>query len=193
MWPRHCGRLRDAVRSRPLTSTTSSAVSRIRGTHSPSTRRLCSSRISSAMLVRDSRTSSANGAFGRHERQLRRECLRSQGSAQIRRFCCRGIQTTSVHRQRRASAGRLGALSPHRDPAAAAVRPIADIDLTAASRWRSSVRRSIPLVVRQGGTAHPQKPMAGRNGSAERRRQSRPVPQSWPPPLPCARPPSCGG
>jgi hypothetical protein len=28
----------------------------------------CSSRISSAMLVRESRTSSANGAFGRHDR-----------------------------------------------------------------------------------------------------------------------------
>jgi hypothetical protein len=37
--------------------------------HSPNTRRRCSSRISSAMLVRDSRTSSANGACGRHERQ----------------------------------------------------------------------------------------------------------------------------
>src|SRR6516225_9878653 len=36
--------------------------------YSPSTRRLCSSRISSAMLVRDNRTSSANGAFGRQER-----------------------------------------------------------------------------------------------------------------------------
>jgi hypothetical protein len=36
--------------------------------YSPSTCRRCSSRISSAMLVRDSRTSSANGAFGRHER-----------------------------------------------------------------------------------------------------------------------------
>ena len=36
--------------------------------YSPSTRRRCSSRISSAMLVRDRRTSSANGAFGRHER-----------------------------------------------------------------------------------------------------------------------------
>jgi hypothetical protein len=31
---------------------------------SPSTRRVCSIRISSAMLVRDRRTSSANGAFG---------------------------------------------------------------------------------------------------------------------------------
>ena len=37
--------------------------------YSPSTRRRCSSRISSAMLVRDRRTSSANGAFGRYERQ----------------------------------------------------------------------------------------------------------------------------
>jgi hypothetical protein len=37
--------------------------------HLLSTRRVCSIRISSAMLVRDSRTSSANGAFGRHERQ----------------------------------------------------------------------------------------------------------------------------
>jgi len=36
--------------------------------YSPSTRRVCSSRISSAMLVRDSRTSSANGALGRHDR-----------------------------------------------------------------------------------------------------------------------------
>ena len=33
--------------------------------YSPRIRRRCSSRISSAMLVRDSRTSSANGAFGR--------------------------------------------------------------------------------------------------------------------------------
>jgi hypothetical protein len=40
-----------------------------RRSYSPSTRRVCSIRISSAMLVRDSRTSSANGAFGRHERQ----------------------------------------------------------------------------------------------------------------------------
>ena len=39
--------------------------------HSPSTRRRCFSRISSAMLVRDRRTSSANGAFGRHERHER--------------------------------------------------------------------------------------------------------------------------
>ena len=38
--------------------------------YSPSTRRRCSSRISSAMLVRDSRTSSANGAFGRQDRQV---------------------------------------------------------------------------------------------------------------------------
>jgi hypothetical protein len=37
--------------------------------YSPNTRRLCSSRISSAMLVLDNRTNSANGAFGRHERQ----------------------------------------------------------------------------------------------------------------------------
>jgi hypothetical protein len=37
--------------------------------YSPSTRRRCSSRISSAMLVRDNRMSSANGAFGRHDRQ----------------------------------------------------------------------------------------------------------------------------
>jgi hypothetical protein len=36
--------------------------------YSPSTRRRYSSRISSAMLVRDRRTSSANGAFGRHDR-----------------------------------------------------------------------------------------------------------------------------
>ena len=36
--------------------------------YSPSTRRRCSSRISSAMLVCDRRTSSANGAFGRQER-----------------------------------------------------------------------------------------------------------------------------
>jgi hypothetical protein len=39
------------------------------GPHFPSTRCLCSSRISSAMLVPDRRTSSAKGAFGRHERQ----------------------------------------------------------------------------------------------------------------------------
>jgi len=36
--------------------------------HSPNTRRRYSSRISSATLVRESRTSSANGAFGRHDR-----------------------------------------------------------------------------------------------------------------------------
>jgi hypothetical protein len=35
----------------------------------PGTRRRCSSRISSAMLVREGRASSANGAFGRRERQ----------------------------------------------------------------------------------------------------------------------------
>ena len=37
--------------------------------HAPSTRRVRSIRISSAMLLFDSRTSSANGAFGRHEPQ----------------------------------------------------------------------------------------------------------------------------
>jgi hypothetical protein len=37
--------------------------------YSPSTRRRCSSRISSATLVGYSRTSSANGAFGRQDRQ----------------------------------------------------------------------------------------------------------------------------
>jgi hypothetical protein len=37
--------------------------------YSPITRRRCSSRISSAMLRDDSRTSSAKGACGRHERQ----------------------------------------------------------------------------------------------------------------------------
>ena len=67
--------------------------------HSPSTRRRCSSRISSAMLVRDSLTSSANGAFGRHERQ---------DSAGMRL-------------------------------------------VTAASAWRSSVRKSIALIVRHAG------------------------------------------
>jgi hypothetical protein len=36
---------------------------------SPRTRRVCSIRTSSAMPVLDRRTSSANGAFGRHERQ----------------------------------------------------------------------------------------------------------------------------
>jgi hypothetical protein len=46
--------------------------------HSPSTRRVCSARISSAMLVRDRRKSSANGAFGRHEptRQRRKKAPR---------------------------------------------------------------------------------------------------------------------
>jgi hypothetical protein len=39
------------------------SVSRRRPVYSPSTRRACSIRISSAMLVRDRRTSSANGAF----------------------------------------------------------------------------------------------------------------------------------
>ena len=60
---------------------------------------LCSSRISSAMLVRDSFTSSANGAFGRHERHD------SAGTRLV----------------------------------------------TAASRWRSSLRRSSACVVRQAG------------------------------------------
>src|SRR6266567_5636445 len=69
------------------------------GSHFPSTRCLCSSRISSAMLVLDRRTSSANGAFGRHERQ---------DNAGMRL-------------------------------------------LRAASRCRSSVRRSIAFVVRQAG------------------------------------------
>jgi hypothetical protein len=76
-----------------------SASHPVRRIHSPSTRLVCSIRISSAMLVRDSRTSSANGAFGRHERQ---------DSAGIRL-------------------------------------------VTAASRWRSSVRKSIAFVVRQAG------------------------------------------
>lgn len=67
--------------------------------HSPSARCLCSSCISSAMLALDRRTSSANGAFGLHERHE--------------------------------SAGmRL---------------------VTAASRLRSSIRRSTSLIVRQAG------------------------------------------
>ena len=37
--------------------------------YSPSTRRRCSSRISSAIIVRDNRTSSTNGVFGQHDRQ----------------------------------------------------------------------------------------------------------------------------
>jgi hypothetical protein len=49
--------------------------------HSPSTRRVCSIRISSAMLVVDSRTNSANGAVGRYERQ---------DSAGMRLAYCRG-------------------------------------------------------------------------------------------------------
>ncbi len=36
--------------------------------YSPRIRRRYSSRIFSAMLIRDNRTSSVNGAFGRHER-----------------------------------------------------------------------------------------------------------------------------
>ena len=67
--------------------------------YSPNKRRLHSSRISSAMLVLESRTSSANGAFGRHERQD------SVGMRLV----------------------------------------------TAASRCRSSVRRSTALIVRQAG------------------------------------------
>ncbi len=67
--------------------------------HSPSTCRRCSSRISSAILVRDCRTSSANGALGLHKRQ---------DNAGMRL-------------------------------------------VTAASRCRSSVRRSTALIVRQAG------------------------------------------
>jgi hypothetical protein len=67
--------------------------------HSPSTRRRCSSRISSALLVRDRRTSSANGASGRHERH------ESEGMRLV----------------------------------------------TAASGWRSSLRKSIALIVRHAG------------------------------------------
>jgi hypothetical protein len=67
--------------------------------YSESTRRVCSIRISSAILVLDNRTSSANGAFGRHDRQDN-----------------------------------------------AGMRPV-----TAASRCRSSVRRSIAFMVRQAG------------------------------------------
>jgi len=44
-------------------------LNRLPRCQSPSTRRRCSSRISSAMVVGDSRTSSANGAFGRQDRQ----------------------------------------------------------------------------------------------------------------------------
>jgi hypothetical protein len=40
-------------------------INRVCAVIQPSTRRV----ISSAMLVRDKRTSSANGAFGRHDRQ----------------------------------------------------------------------------------------------------------------------------
>jgi len=58
--------LPDAIRHVQRTPLPAALVDR---DHSPSTRRRCSSRISSAMLVRDSRTSSANGALGRHERQ----------------------------------------------------------------------------------------------------------------------------
>jgi hypothetical protein len=46
----------------------------------PSSRRVCSIRISSAMLVRDRRTSSANGAFGRHARQAQVDRVRGAAS-----------------------------------------------------------------------------------------------------------------
>ena len=50
-----------------VTSTSRSRQLRV-DLYSPNTRRLCSFRISSAMLVLDRRTSSANGAFGRQDR-----------------------------------------------------------------------------------------------------------------------------
>jgi len=56
---RHCSSYGAIFRSGP----------RLTIRHSPNTRRRCSSRISSAMLILDSCTSSTKGAFGWHERQ----------------------------------------------------------------------------------------------------------------------------
>ena len=57
--------------------------------YSPSTRRRCSSRISSAMLVRESRTSSAKGAFGRHDLSI--------GRAPRRRLVLGSFPTLILH------------------------------------------------------------------------------------------------
>jgi hypothetical protein len=54
------------------------------------------------MLVRESRTSSANGAFGRHERQDNRSIILSIGSAIRRasqRKCVRGKSMVGVPRE----------------------------------------------------------------------------------------------
>jgi hypothetical protein len=68
-WLGHCPQeKRDALQPRNTYGLPS-----VRDLHSPRMPRRRSSRISSAMLVRDSRTSSVNGAFGRHERQDRAE------------------------------------------------------------------------------------------------------------------------
>jgi|SRR6516225_6743237 len=74
--------------------------------YSPSTRRRCSSRMSSAMLVLDSRTSSANGALGPHERQDSEGKLRVQAVLTARPSMVRLINVGCS--QRRAGAGGPG-------------------------------------------------------------------------------------
>jgi hypothetical protein len=64
---------------------------------SPKTRRRCSSRISSAMPVRDSRTSSANGAFGRHARQRPRRGDGRACAGQSRSWCGRPGTSPTQH------------------------------------------------------------------------------------------------
>jgi hypothetical protein len=61
-------------------------------------RPMYASRISSAMLVRDSRTSSANGAFGRHERQ---DSAGMGPSAVVVVEAAQGIEAGDIQRPRR--------------------------------------------------------------------------------------------
>ncbi len=65
-----CAHFASSVANLPsIVEPQSSAALSFRERHSPDTSRPCSSRVSSAMLVHDRRTSSAKGAFGRNERR----------------------------------------------------------------------------------------------------------------------------
>jgi hypothetical protein len=110
--------------------------------YSPSARRRCSSRIWSAMLVCDSRTNSAKGAFGRHERQdsagMRLDTVASGWRSSLRR----SMLLVERHAGQRT----------HRNQwrAAMAAPIVGENSIGIRAAWRSSRRQS--------GARHPQAP-----------------------------------
>ena len=133
----------------------------------PSTRRVCSSRISSAMLILDSFTSSANGACGRHERHdsagIRLLTAESGWRSNLRK------STSPVHRQ----PGQRAHRNQCREAMAAPIVGENNIGILAA--WRSF-----------------QAPIS-RSASSSTWLRSRAGTQPLRRPWPSGRPASCGG